>query len=74
MIQNIIVILILISAVLYGLYIFRKNAMVQKISKCDGCAGCDLKNIQTKHQGRHPEIRSVAISREKFSYQCNPRD
>jgi hypothetical protein len=49
MIQNIIVLIIVSSALAYSLFSIYKSLVLKKGSKCDGCAGCGLKEV-AKHK------------------------
>jgi hypothetical protein len=72
MVQEAIVAIILVGTVIYCLFQFKKSFTPVKSSKCDGCPGCDLKNIQKLPEKRQLGIQSVKVSKDKFSYQCNP--
>jgi len=54
MVQNIIVHIIIFSALIFTIITFYRKLTVKKTRKCDGCAGCSLKyagNRKTEQRG-----------------------
>ncbi len=53
MVQNIIVFGIILSSLIYGFYLVKKNTAPKKSSKCEGCDGCEIKkNIRLTPDGK----------------------
>jgi hypothetical protein len=66
MIQSIIVLIVIISAIAYSVYAVLKNIRKKDTSPCGDCNGCDIKKEITKN-------KVGTKTKDPTSCGCNPR-